>query len=47
MVTFLVRTGVRVSEMLSLKLTDLGTAKDGLGPRADHGQRRARKERST
>jgi len=32
MVTFLVRTGVRVSEMLSLKLTDLGTAKDGMVP---------------
>lgn len=32
MVTFLVRTGIRVSEMLSLKLTDLGTAKDGQVP---------------
>jgi len=32
MVTFLVRTGTRVSEMLSIRLTDLGTAKDGLVP---------------
>jgi len=32
MVTFLVRTGVRVSEMLRLELTDLGAAKDGLVP---------------
>ena len=32
MVTFLVRTGVRISEMLGLKLIDLGTAKDGLIP---------------
>lgn len=30
MVTFLVHTGVRLSEMLGLKLTDMGTAKDGL-----------------
>jgi site-specific recombinase XerD len=32
MASFLVRTGVRVSEMLSLKLTDLGTAQNGLVP---------------
>ena len=32
MVSFLVRTGVRVSEMLGLKLADLGTAKGGLIP---------------
>jgi len=32
MVSFLVRTGVRVSEMLGLKLTYMGTAKDGLVP---------------
>jgi len=32
MVTFIVRTGVRVSEMLGLKLTDLGTTENGLVP---------------
>ncbi|HVO37530.1 MAG TPA: tyrosine-type recombinase/integrase [Spirochaetia bacterium] len=32
MVTFLVRTGTRVSEMLGLRLTDLGPAQDGLVP---------------
>ena len=32
MVSFLVRTGVRVSEMLGLKLADLGPAKDKLVP---------------
>ena len=32
MMAFLVRTGVRVSEMLGLKLTDIGIAKDGLVP---------------
>lgn len=32
MVTFLVRTGTRVSEMLGLRLADLGTEKDGLVP---------------
>jgi integrase len=32
MVNFLVRTGTRVSEMLGLKLSDLGTPKDGLVP---------------
>jgi integrase/recombinase XerD len=32
MVSFLLRTGLRVSEMLSLKLTDLGPPKDGMVP---------------
>ncbi len=32
MMTFLLRTGVRVSEMLGMKLADLGTVKDGLVP---------------
>jgi integrase len=32
MMTFLVRTGMRVSEMLGLRLTDLGTPKEGLVP---------------
>jgi integrase len=32
MVSFLVRTGTRVSEMLGLKLSDLGAPKDGLVP---------------